>query len=176
MQGQWGVEVGYNYTPELIISAKKQIADWQLASDCANELCIASRSQIINIYAYPKWGGSPFPQIDGTGACDRFSNISQNVNIENVQIIVPPLVIEQFTVGQLGGPVSGTFTFTPLIVTSSLPLLKGKAISIALGRSGPLTLGLDYVFDITLGTITLLTVSGTQLLFNTGEVYTITIY
>lgn len=176
MQGEYGVTVGYAPVPLYIINMKKTLADWQLGSDCEKELCKLSKQQQVNILAYPKYGGSPFPQINGDNCEGPFFNPIQNVNIQNVQVITPALNIQQFTVGSANGPVTGTFIFTPLDIITGLPPLKNKSISLSLGRSGPLTIGEDYRFDITTGTITLLSISGIQLLFNLDEVYTIIIY
>lgn len=77
--------------------------------------------------------------------------------------------IEQFEVGTSDGPISGATTFTPLLLGRAY--LVGKtSIEVAVGTV--LTLGTDYTFDNTTGTITLLL----GRLFNPGEVYTITAF
>lgn len=74
------------------------------------------------------------------------------------------VAIEQYPVGDTGGPVAGTTTFTPS------PSLIGKTVNVAMRVL--LDAGDDYTFNTTTGTITLL---GGRL-FNTGETYTIFSY
>lgn len=81
----------------------------------------------------------------------------------------PAVTIFQFTVGMVSGPVIGATTFTPYI--GGVAYLTGKT-TIEVAQLMVLTLGTDYTFDTTTGTITLLL----GRVFNNGEVYTITAF
>jgi hypothetical protein len=179
MAGEWGVKVGYDPVSYYAINRKKVLADWQKESDCQNTLCKIAQNTIVNIIAYPVYGGSPFPQVDSAYESKGCYNPIQNVNLQSVQVVLPSpntpvssLIIEQFTVGNVGGPINGSSTFLPINSTTGLPLLEGKSVSIELSGYGPLTNTVDYSFNSTTGGITLL---GGRL-FNTTETYTITAY
>lgn len=81
----------------------------------------------------------------------------------------PTVTIFQFTVGDISGPTIGATTFTPYI--GGVAYLTGKT-TIEVAQLMVLTLGTDYTFDTTTGTITLLL----GRVFNPGEVYTITAF
>jgi len=169
MQGQWGINVGYSI-PNLLISVmRKTVADWQLLSDCNNTLCVATTSGTTVITSYPTWGNSPFPQIVDSRSCYIEAITGASAVPETVNIIVPPLLITQYEVGSSNGPTAGTNVFTPLN-SVRIPVLIDRTVDIALGAF--LELGVDYSFNITTGTITLLL----GRLFNAGEVYTIISY
>ncbi len=53
MQGEWGIEVGYQTLPAWWINYRKQLADWQNLQDCCS-LCAESKlpkPMIVNRYA-----------------------------------------------------------------------------------------------------------------------------
>ena len=172
MTEQWGISVGYQ-VPDLYSSVmNKQLADWQLLSDCNGELCKRSSLGTTTITKYPTWGNSPFPQIVEPYSCESIAaSVSGGAPAvpEIVNVVVPPLSIQQYEVGAINGPIPGYTTFTPLNTLGN-PVLMNKNIDIALGAF--LELSVDYDFSIITGTITL----RLGRLFNVGEVYTIISY
>lgn len=46
LKGLWSMVVGYRTVPEYIIRMRKQLADWQIANDCSNQLCTQSKLQV----------------------------------------------------------------------------------------------------------------------------------
>lgn len=168
LSGLWGITAGYKYKSLWEIKLTKTILDWQEDYDCSGVLC--TRAQLTSgttLLVYPGFGGSPFPQIGETGGCSvPYVRGGTNAVPQTVVITTAPLSILQFTVGATGGPVAGTFIFTPLV--GGIAYLIGKTIDIALGTV--LTAGVDYSFNSASGIITLLN----GRLFNAAEVYTIT--
>ncbi len=170
LDGAWGIEAGYSQVPYTTVIMQKEIADWQLLSDCSGSLCALSTSGTTVITSYPTWGNSPFPQPYDSWSCPEIAPGINNrtVTPQTVEIVIPPFVVVQYTVGATGGPIASTFSFTPLDINGDAYLIGTTTIEVAVGTI--LTLGVDYTFNIATGTITL------QLgrVFNTGEVYTIT--
>lgn len=177
MVGEWGIKVGYTPKSIPIARMQKRLADWQLSMDCNGALCEKSKATFkpcpvcvpepySKVLSYPVWGNSPFPQIYGCNAYLYPSSINVPAVLQGVEVVNPPILTYQYTVGELYGPLPGTTTFTPLD-TNGNHFLIGRSID--LFQLTILQAGIDYTFDSTTGTITLLA----GRLFNTGEVYSI---
>lgn len=108
MKGLWGIVVGYRTVPDYLARMRKQLADWQEANDCSNELCAESNFQLQPSgcppgYTFIKTAAYP------NGVC----MYGTNGNICNACPVVPPTVavITVLSYGTFAAP--GTCVLNP---------------------------------------------------------------
>lgn len=87
MNGEYGIEVGYNIIPAQISTMNKELLDWQTDSDCC-ALCNASTSGVTNTFtitSYAVLAPHPcyplIPLYSGPQQCPCFVNQSLNTHI-----------------------------------------------------------------------------------------------
>lgn len=70
LQGLWKITVGYRTVPEYIACMRKQLADWQIANDCSDLLCVQSKAQLLpGCPAGWKYVGPGINPIKPNGCC-----------------------------------------------------------------------------------------------------------
>jgi len=52
MDGEWGVQVGFNTLPMWFVNMRKQLVDWQNSSDCCSLATDSTRPQDVVIASY----------------------------------------------------------------------------------------------------------------------------
>ena len=171
----WGVDLNCNTKLPELAWLDKELLNYQYLSEdmCSSGCTIQNPAFLISQYTdctgpivFPflnafnpfKVCPSLFPQTYGPGQCCTKVTINNGSNVTTYNLTVG-------NASQQNNPEDGlsTFTFTPLI---------GKTIQFALGGYGFYAPGVQYSFDPSTGTITLLE----GLKFNLGETYTIFSY
>lgn len=83
MNGEWGIEVGYNVIPPEISTMNKELMEWQLNSDCCALCNKSTLSQPFTITAYAVLSPNPcyplVPLFAGRQQCPCFVNQLLNI-------------------------------------------------------------------------------------------------
>lgn len=169
----WGIDLNCNVKLPEIVWLSKELLDYQLLSQggCLSGCTINNPPFVITQYTSCD-GPSVFPPLFTDGAFVKFGASCNTEFFRSGEccgkIIVnngSTITTFQFTVGQVNAPTAGAVVYT-------FPSIIGTNIQLALAGYGFLTQSVNYSFDLSSGTITLLG----GLLFDVDATYTIFSY
>lgn len=87
MNGEWGIEVGYNVPVMEIVTMNKELLDWQENSDCGSLCGKSVQDQFFTIVSYAVLSTNPCPPFpplySGPGCAPYFVNQQINNQISN---------------------------------------------------------------------------------------------